>query len=251
MATIYVGSARIGENGKSTGGKVGDQKQTSTPDYKGEVSMQTLASFVSGRKLYILRPKQAIHAQKLAQAMKTACNNPNLGYDQNGRLGVITYGVDATTKTECDCSSLVRACIKKATGTDVGNFTTANEVAMLVQSGLFDKAIVYGSATKVYEGDVFVTQTKGHTGICTDGYSRTTADKPSVASPVIKNGSTGTHAILLQQDLNYVINAGLAVDGKFGPKSVAALKKWQAVSGLTADGIYGPKSYAVMSKTLA
>lgn len=249
MSTIYVGSARIGENGKATGGSVGDQKQTSTPDYKGEVSMQTLASFVSGRKLYILRAKQVSHAQALAQAMKTACNNPNLGYDQNGRLGVITYGVDTTTKTECDCSSLVRACIKKATGTDVGNFTTANEVAMLVQSGLFDKAIVYGSATKVYEGDVFVTQTKGHTGICTDGYSREISSVV-VASPIIKKGSTGTQAKYLQQNLNKVINANLVEDGIIGSMSISALKKWQAVSGLVADGIYGAKSYAVMKKTL-
>ena len=120
---------------------------------------------------------------------------------------------------------------------------------MLTQSGLFDRAIVYGSATKVYEGDIFVTQSKGHTGICTDGYSRVA--KPVVASPIIRNGSTGTQAKYLQLNLNQVTNAGLVVDGKFGPKSVAALKKWQSISGLESDGVYGPKSYAVMSKTLA
>ena len=186
--TIYMGSARIGENGKATGGAVGDQKQTSTPDYKGEVSMQTLSSFVGSKKWYIIRPKQALHASKIAQAMKIACNNANIGYDQNNRLGVITYGVNATTKTECDCSSLVRACIKYATGTDVGNFTTANEVSVLTNSGLFEKAIVYTSSTKIYDGDVFVTQSKGHTGICTDGNSRS-------ATSLTKDGVDYSHVL--------------------------------------------------------
>ena len=31
-----IGSARIDERGKATGGKAGDQKQKSTPDYKGD-----------------------------------------------------------------------------------------------------------------------------------------------------------------------------------------------------------------------
>ena len=30
--TVIIGSARIDEKGNATGGKVGDQKQTSTPD---------------------------------------------------------------------------------------------------------------------------------------------------------------------------------------------------------------------------
>ena len=33
--SIIIGSARMGENGKITGGAAGDQKQTSVPDYKG------------------------------------------------------------------------------------------------------------------------------------------------------------------------------------------------------------------------
>lgn len=34
--TIIIGSARIDEHGKASGGKAGDQKQKATPDYKGE-----------------------------------------------------------------------------------------------------------------------------------------------------------------------------------------------------------------------
>ena len=40
MAKIIIGSARMGENGRTTGGKAGDQKQTTQDDYSGEVSMQ-------------------------------------------------------------------------------------------------------------------------------------------------------------------------------------------------------------------
>ena len=75
--------------------------------------------------------------------------------------------------------------------------------------------------------------------------------KPVVAQPTIKNGSKGAQAKYLQLDLNYCINAGLAIDGNFGTKSVDALKKWQKANGLTADGAYGPKSYEIMKKLLA
>lgn len=70
------------------------------------------------------------------------------------------------------------------------------------------------------------------------------------AKPVIKNGSSGTEAQKLQLNLNKVINAGLVADGKFGPKSVTALKKWQSAAGLVADGVYGPASYEAMQRLL-
>lgn len=71
-----------------------------------------------------------------------------------------------------------------------------------------------------------------------------------VAKPTIRQGSTGTEAKHLQENLNYIADARLAVDGKFGPASVAALKKWQAAAGLSADGVYGPASYKKMQELL-
>ena len=186
--TIYMGSARLGANGKATGDAVGDQKQTSTPDYKGEVSMQTLSSFIGSKKWYVIRAKQCAHGMALGNAMKIACNNKHLGYDQSNRLGVISYGINTTTNTECDCSSLVRACIKYAIGKDVGNFTTDNAVTTIGKSGLFDKAIVYKANMRIYTGDIIVTQSKGHIGICTDGYSRQTTS-------LVKNGVNYGHVL--------------------------------------------------------
>lgn len=177
--SIIIGSAKIDENRKAMGGAVGDQKQKSSNDTAGEVSMQNF--YVHPKGWYILRAKNTAHAKKMANLMKTACNNPNLGYDQSNRLGVITHGVESTVKTECDCSSLVREIIKEATGVDVGNFTTATQVATFKKSGLFEDKIAYVSQAKtpVYDGDILVTKTQGHTVIVVSGNPRDTSDKPA------------------------------------------------------------------------
>ena len=171
MATI-IGSARSDEKGKYIGGKVGDQKQVKVDDFSGEVSMQYLKDFIGKRQWYILRPKKATIALALASSMKLACNNVNIGYSQGCQRKTVD-NLDTRTKINVDCSKLVRDCISRSSGRDLGNFTTANEKAILEASGLFEKAIAYTTSTKVYEGDVLVTKTKGHTGICIEGYSRT------------------------------------------------------------------------------
>lgn len=182
MATIMVGSARIDENGNATGGAAGDNLQkTSTGDTTGEVSMEPMYKHPQG--WYILRPKNVDHAKKIASRMISACNNPNIGYDQGGRLGVVTNGIDTRVKTECDCSSLARQCIREATGKDPGNFSTANEAAMLEATGLFEKRQAYVSqtSTPVYDGDILVTKTKGHTVVVVSGNAR-----PETSVKIIK-----------------------------------------------------------------
>ena len=120
MATIMIGSARIDERGKSSGGVAGDQKQVSSSnDTKGEVSMQPF--YVHSKGWYILRPKSVTLSAKMAERMIAACNNKNIGYDQGNRLGVIIYSINTKIKTECDCSSLTRQVVKEASGKDPGN----------------------------------------------------------------------------------------------------------------------------------
>ena len=192
--SIMVGSARIDERGNASGGAAGDQKQTSaTNDLAGEVSMQAMYSHSKG--WYILRPKSAAHAAKMAALMKAACNNANIGYDQGNRLGVVQHGIMTAVKTECDCSSLVREVVKEATGKDPGNFTTANEAASLEATGLFEskRSYVSQSATPVYDGDVLVTKAKGHTVIVVSGNARkaasgsSSAPAPSVSTAKIES----------------------------------------------------------------
>lgn len=194
---IIFGSARIDENGKITGGKAGDQKQSTTPDFKGEVSMQKM--YVSSKGWYVLRPKDPQIALKIASCMITACNNRNLGYNQVRRAEVLKYGTSSKVLANCDCSSLVRQCIKEASGIDVGNFTTFNEAQILENSGLFKKKISYAKTTTLYTGDVLVTKTKGHTGVITAGHARTDAVKYFKAYPKEAPNTTS-----IVEALNYI-----------------------------------------------
>lgn len=185
--SLIVGSARIDENGNLKNGKAGDQtgKEVCTQSY-----------YMHKKGWYVMRAKSVAHANALATAMKQACDNNKIGYDQNERNGVITqlnkYGSlsKIATNTECDCSSLVRACIIQATGKDVGNMTTANLATTLEKSGLFDAKKNVTGEGMLYNGDILVTKTKGHTVIVTSGRSGggattsiTTTAKPSVTMP--------------------------------------------------------------------
>lgn len=150
-----IGSARHDEYGKLSGGKAGDQTTH-------EVEEQDF--YVHSKGWVVLRAKR--DRAKIGECMKKACANNNIGYDQTNRGGVLKYGLSTKTKTECDCSSLVRQCIKEALGVDVGNFTTGTERKVLVNSGLFDDFDYKDE--KLYLGDILVTKTKGHTVIVTE-----------------------------------------------------------------------------------
>lgn len=234
---LIVGHASKDEKNGYIGGKAGDQtgKEVCTKSY-----------YMHQKGWYVLRPKSVTHANAIAKAMKQATNNPNIGYDQGGRLGVMTalkkYGSleKIATKTECDCSSLIRACIYQATGVDVGNFNTGNEAAVLVNSGLFQKKISVTSSTTLYNGDVLVTKTKAHTVAVVSGRARssttTTTDKIDTVKEV-------------QNWANKNYNSGLSVDGGYGDKTKKALvkilqKELNQTYGakLSVDGVFGQKT---------
>jgi hypothetical protein len=170
MAKIIIGSARIDERGKLSGGKTGDQKQTTQDDYSGEVSMQNF--YLHKKGWYIMRWKDAAFAEECAKAMQRACNNPNIGYDQNQRNGILKAGTRTSIKTECDCSALVRQCVKEAAAVDPGNFTTSTEVTILKATGLFQAPIKYRSGTSIYNGDILITCSKGHTAVVVSAIPR-------------------------------------------------------------------------------
>ena len=181
--SVIIGSARIDERGTAHGGAAGDQKQTAKPDYKGEVSMQSF--YVSSKGWYIYRAKKVEHANKLAKAMKRACNNKHIGYDQYQRDNIIKDHTDSKVNTECDCSSLVRECIIEATGKDPGNIRTVSMPQMLPKTGLFKDVITYKSGTTLYTGDILVTKTSGHTVIVVEGKARGKNDTtPTEDDPV-------------------------------------------------------------------
>jgi len=240
---IRFGSARIDEHGKIVGGKPGDQTGK-------EVSMQNY--YMSSKGWYCLRPKSVDHATKLAKAMTLACDNDNIGYNQDQRHQVISKGINATTPINADCSSLVRACIIYATGKDVGNFTTYSEADTLEGSGLFEKRFVVKSEADLYDGDVLVTRTKGHTVIVVSGRSRTPAKKgysgewPKLPTRgYFKNGDVSPEVCKLKKFLNWYGKYGLNESNKnYFDSTAAAVRNFQTKEKLSVDGEFGSKSLA-------
>lgn len=257
---LLIGSARKDENGNLKGGKAGDQTGK-------EVSTQSF--YVHKKAWFVLRPKLIQHAIEIANRMLRACANPNIGYNQGNRYGVVKYGTDTKTKTECDCTSLMRQVVKEATGTDPGDFTTANEVEVLMGTGLFDNLGKYTPGMTLYDGDILVTCTKGHTAAVVSGSPRPNKTKSNdsalitfikgvqAATGAKVDGKAGketlsktvtvsatinrTHAVVkpIQTYLNALgYNCG-SVDGKAGPKFTNAVKNYQAnVVGLkNPDGV--------------
>lgn len=238
---IRFGSARIDENGHITGGKAGDQTGK-------EVAMQNY--YMSSLGWYCLRPKSVDHANKLAKAMTIACENDNIGYNQNERGQVVKSGINTKTKVNADCSSLVRACIIDAMGKDVGNFTTYNEAEVLEKSGLFEKKFKVKSEADLRDGDVCVTCSKGHTVVCVSGNPRVVAPTKKAypgpfATPTLRKKAKGTQVLYLQKFLNWYFGSEVLVkDGDFGSNTEKYLMKFQAAEKLEVDGVYGPKSCA-------
>ena len=204
------------------------------------------------------RPKSVSVANALTQAMHDACLNNNIGYDQSNRQ-IMTmlkkYGSmdKIKEKTETDCSNLVRGCIYQATGIDVGNFNTATEPAVLRKSGLFDEVEIK-SEKDVYNGDVLVTKTKGHTVIATSGRPRSgkayTGEWPKLpARGWFKNGDVSTEVCKLKKFLNWFGDYGLTETNKnYLSKTVAAVKDLQRKVGVTVDGEFGSESLEAAKK---
>lgn len=256
---IMVSSARSNERGRYSGGKAGDQKQTSkTNDTRGEVSMQAMYTHRKG--WYILRPKKVSHADAIAELGIKAANNPNIGYSQSDRLGVVKHGINTKVKTNADCSSLVRQAVKEATGKDPGNFTTANEARVLAATGLFTKiSYVNQSKTPVYNGDILVTKTKGHTVIVVSGNPRPRATVGN-PYPVPTRTIKLTSPMMKGDDVRWVqyhlIRLGFLpeqnskgksnIDGTYGEGTRAAVMAAQKHYGIKVDGIVGAATVDIL-----
>ena len=246
---VVIGSARISENG-TVNGVAGDQKQKAAPDYSGEVSMQDF--YVHSKGWYILRAKNALHANQIAVNMYDLCNNKNAGYSQNDRYGVIRLGIHSTTPINCDCSSAVRECVREATGIDPGDFTTASEKDVLMATGLFT-LLEYKNGMEIMTGDILVTKTKGHTVICVSGAARPVAGETAAITPThsnpypepkknVKKGMKGDDVKWVQFELTeagYDLTSHGGFDGDFGSFTESCTKAFQKSHNLTIDGIVG------------
>ena len=116
---VRIGSARMGENGKITGGKPGDQTGK-------EVSTQNWYAHSKGWRVF--RAKNAGVGCKIAECMEKICANDKIGYNQAQRgtlyAAIKDQGFDPDKlkiKVNTDCSAAVRVCCCYA-GITVGNF---------------------------------------------------------------------------------------------------------------------------------
>lgn len=247
---VIIGSARIDERGKAYGGQAGDQtgKEVSTQNW-----------YKHSKGWVVLRPKDPKKAAKIAQAMRAACDNANIGYDQyqNQTLwnAVKDKGYDpakATVKCETDCARLVRVCCAYA-GIMAKDFYTATEVDKLMDTGEFVKFTTSkytNQSDYLGAGDILVTKTKGHTVVVLTNGSKYDGEveEPSVplGARILRNGDEGKDVEDLQRRLKAVgYNPG-EIDGEYGPNTASAVKALQKDADILVDGEFGPDSYAAL-----
>lgn len=253
---VRIGSARIDEHGKISGGVAGDQNGK-------EVSTQ--AWYLHKKGWIVLRAKDNFARLSIAAAMEAACANDFIGYDQlhNQTLYALAKPLrynPSLVKTPCstDCAKLVRVCVLYA-GISVPDFYTGNERSVLMGTGKFEmlNAPKYTqSSDYLLRGDILVTAAKGHTAVVLDDGPRSSQDNirkhSTVANPyrepveTIRLGSSGDGVRWLQTALNLKGGYGLIVDGEAGPLTIAALKNYQKQvfpnEPTEWDGVCGPKT---------
>lgn len=246
---VRIGSARIDENGRASGGQAGDQTglEVSTQDW-----------YLHSKGWYVIRPKDPAVAEKIACNMQWACDSKYIGYDQsqNNTLynAVKPLGYDISklrTYCETDCARLVRVCVLYA-GISVCDFYTGNMKDALIGTGkftLYTSDDYCKSSAKLKRGDILVTRTKGHTVVVlSNGSGASSSSSAPSSSDVLRKGNSGEAVKTMQTMLiacGYSCgNAG--ADGHFGDGTQKALKAFQRDSSLEVDGVYGKASKAAL-----
>lgn len=258
MAIVYIGSARIDENGNTHGGKAGDQKNGA------EVSTQKWYKHSKGWRVF--RATNPDHAAKIAEVMKWACEDDRIGYDQYQRNTLYNElakhdftSYTLTKNVETDCSALVRVCLKFCAIDVPADFRTGNMPSYLLKTGAFvelkgskytDQSAYLGA------GDILVTKTSGHTVVVIsngDKYEGVVEEKTyALGDRLLKTGCEGEDVKTLQE---YLLQLGYDVgsygaDGDFGSATERAVKAFQTDQGLDSDGQYGEKTHAALMTAL-
>jgi len=84
----------------------------------------------------------------------------------------------------------------------------------------------------------------------TSGSGGTGGSQGAHSGPTLKEGSNGPAVTKLQKQLEKLGFELGKTDGAFGPKTEAAVKRFQGKHHLEADGIVGPKTHAAIDKAL-
>ncbi|MCH5271880.1 MAG: peptidoglycan-binding protein [Lachnospiraceae bacterium] len=273
--SVRVGSARINENGRISGGAAGDQTGS-------EVSTQNW--YLHSKGWILLRARDSAIREKMAHNMESICRNDNIGYCQDHRSTLTSaakpYGYDASKvskKVEVDCSEAVRNCVLYA-GITVGSFNTANEVNILMTTGAFEKLTAdkyCKSSDYLLRGDVLVTKNKGHTVVVLDNGAKSNEDSTAKTvqsgNPYPEPTKNVTSAAQARQtktqsyissgngvkwvqweleqagaDLKKIVEDAGGIDGICGLGTVNAIIAYQKAKGLDPDGVCGKNTRAKM-----
>lgn len=248
---VRIGSARIDERGKATGGAAGNQTGK-------ELAAERW--YLHKKGWNVLRAKDADDAEYIAKCMERSIMNRHIGYDQYQRLTLYNeakkYGfdVDLVAKdVETDCSALVRVCCGCA-GITVGNFTTQNEKSMLLATGAFEQLggeKYERSCEYLRRGDILITKTKGHTAVVLDDGAKAETlvfGEYDLGDRELRNGMTGNDVRMAQELL---IGRGYScgdwgADGDFGDCTEDAVMTFQQDSDMEQTGIIDARTLSLL-----
>lgn len=244
---VLIGHASIDENRKAHSGAAGDQtgKEVCT------------RGWYDGGWHTVLRCKDSDKVEKMAQECEAACLNPNIGYDQRQRntlrkaAKAANFDLSKVGKCECDCSSLMAVCAECAaievpytydnapsTRTMVAAFKSTGEFDVLTESKYLT------SDKYLRRGDILVKS--GHTVMALQDGEYGREKKVSVKVSVLKKKAKGDAVRALQGVLNaHGFDCG-EVDGSFGSKTDAAVRKFQEAKVLKVDGIVGEDTWTAL-----
>lgn len=155
---IYLSHAASNEEGKTAGGKPGDQTGR-------EVRID---EFFEYNWNWILRAKDASVREKLAEGAEVLAKNDFVGYDHPDRYSMylqaksLNYDFSRiSTPCNTDCSQMVATLINSCKINLSPYIFTGNMADYIVNTGKFDK-LAYYNKSQLRRGDILLSVDKGH-----------------------------------------------------------------------------------------
>ena len=242
MNHVTIGHFVSDENGRSKGGKPGDQTGR-------EGRFQAWYEKGSNGKGWqdVFRAKDKEIRKKIAQNMIELVENPHIGYNQDKRLTLdkeakkVNYDFKKiTVDCDTDCSQSTAECIIGAGIPISPDMYTGNEKQLIEKTGKFktyDDKSYTNSDQKLKAGDILFKI--GHSAVVVRvQYIISRVIKYQAGKPIM----SGEDVTKIQKKLNKVMKTDLTLDGEYGPKTAAEVMRFQAKKRLTADGIVGKKT---------
>lgn len=272
---VRIGHARIDENGNAHSGSAGDNngKEVMISNWynhkKGWVVLRPKNTAIAEMMAKCMEDAAANNNIGYDQYQR------NTLYNAVKDNGFKCDKANLTKKVECDCSSLVRVCLAYA-GVMVDSFRTTNQKSIMLATGLFEE-IPAASANSDFlkRGDCLITRTQGHTVLVLTNGAKANAfpvapaigERPTVkqwqlaaiadgfkfpeygadglwgreCEAVAKKAVVKKRLIYRYHNLTKLVQSflGVAVDGKCGKNTKAAIEAYQAANGLKVDGECG------------